>query len=86
MGLSIPIAPSVRCSSGWGSTSGAPPRIHSYVKFPFRVCYADRFDRLAAPIPFYYDEKDLEGWAGRAGLRDVVIAATGLYGYRLLGY
>lgn len=63
----------------------APHRIHSYVKLPFQVCYADWFDRLVAPIRSYYDEKDLEGWAGRAGLRDVVITATGLHGYRLLG-
>lgn len=69
-----------------GITLWAPPRIRSYAKFPFRVCYADWFDRLAAPIRFYYDEKDLERWASRAGLCNVVITATGLYGYRLLGY
>jgi SAM-dependent methyltransferase len=64
----------------------APPRVHLYAKFPFRVCYADWFDRLAAPIRFYYNEEDLKGWAARAGLRDVVITPTGAYGCRLLGY
>lgn len=64
----------------------APPRVRLYAKFPFRVCFADWFDRLAAPIRFYYDEKDLQGWAARAGLRDVVISATGAYGFRLFGY
>lgn len=64
----------------------APPRIRTYAKFPFRVCYADWFDRLATPIRYYYDENDLEQWASRAGLRDVVISPTGLYGYSLLGY
>jgi len=64
----------------------APPRVRSYAKFPFRVCYADWFDRLAAPVRFYYDEKDLEGWASRAGLEKVHISPTGAYGYRLLGY
>ena len=64
----------------------APPRIRLYAKFPFRVCYADWFDRLAAPIRFYYDEQDLQGWASRAGLREVVVSPTGAYGCRLLGY
>lgn len=64
----------------------APPRVRLYAKFPFRVCYADWFDRLAAPIRFYYDEKDLHGWATRAGLQDVQITSTGAYGCRLLGF
>ncbi|GEM_PF-835362 len=72
--------------SRWGFTLWAPPRICLYAKFPFRVCHADWFDRLAAPIRFYYDEKDLEGWAARARLRDVQVSATGAYGLRLFGY
>jgi SAM-dependent methyltransferase len=64
----------------------APPRVRLYAKFPFRVCHADWFDRLAAPIRFYYNEADLRGWAERAGLRDVVVSPTGAYGFRLLGY
>ena len=70
----------------WGIGLWAPPRVRLYAKFPFRVCYADWFDRLAAPIRYYYDEADLRGWAARAGLRNVVISATGAYGWRLLGY
>ena len=64
----------------------APPRVRLYAKFPFRVCHADWFDRLAAPIRFYYDETDLRRWAIHAGLRDVTITPTGAYGCRLLGY
>jgi SAM-dependent methyltransferase len=64
----------------------APPRVRLYAKFPFGVCHADWFDRLAAPIRFYYDETDLQAWAKRAGLQNVLIAPTGAYGFRLLGY
>lgn len=63
-----------------------PPRIRLYAKFPFRVCHTDWFDRLGAPIRFYYDDKDLADWASRAGLKDVQISETGAYGYRLLAY
>src|SRR5579872_1663690 len=60
-----------------------PPRIRVYAKYPFQVCYADWFDRLSAPIRFYYDGDDLHGWVARAGLVNVVISQTGLYGWRL---
>jgi len=63
----------------------ALPRIRVYERYPFQVCYADWFDRLSAPIRFYYDRKDLEGWAERAGLVNVSISQTGLYGWRLYG-
>lgn len=69
-----------------GISVWAPPRVQLYAKFPFRVCHADWFDRLAAPIRHYYDEADLQGWAWRAGLCNVVISSTGSYGCRLLGY
>lgn len=69
-----------------GVSLWAPPRVRLYAKFPFRVSHADWFDRLGAPIRFYYDAKDLAGWASRAGLKDVQISETGAYGYRLLGY
>jgi SAM-dependent methyltransferase len=79
-----------RLLAGGLSTHGivlwAPPRVRLYAQFPFRVCYADWFDRLGAPIRFYYDERDLQGWAVRAGLKNVVISPTGLYGFRLLGF
>jgi len=61
------------------------PRIRVYARYPFQVCYADWFDRLAAPIRFYYDGTDLQGWADRAGLVNVRISQTGLYGWRLYG-
>jgi SAM-dependent methyltransferase len=63
-----------------------PPRIRLYAKFPFRVCYADWFDRLAAPIRFYYDERDLQEWADRSWLEKAQISPTGAYGFRLLAY
>lgn len=63
----------------------ALPRIRVYARYPFQVCYADWFDRLAAPIRFYYDGDDLQGWADRAGLVNVRISQTGLYGWRLYG-
>jgi SAM-dependent methyltransferase len=61
------------------------PRIKLYARYPFQVAYADWFDRLAAPVRFYYDEGDLRGWAERAGLREVRISPTGDYGFRLYG-
>ena len=61
------------------------PRIKLYARYPFQVVYADWFDRLSAPIRFYYDGDDLAGWAARAGLVNVHISPTGLYGWRLYG-
>jgi len=61
------------------------PRIKLYARYPFQVVYADWFDRLSAPIRFYYDSDDLAGWAARAGLINVHISPTGLYGWRLYG-
>lgn len=63
----------------------ALPRIKVYARYPFQVSYADWFDRLSAPIRFYYDADDLAGWAERAGLVNVRISQTGLYGWRLYG-
>ena len=60
-------------------------RIKLYAKFPFRVCYADWFDRLSAPIRFYFNEQDLRQWAERANLKAVRITPTGKYGWRLYG-
>ncbi len=61
------------------------PRIRVYARYPFQVCYADWFDRLSAPVRFYYNEQDLQQWAQRAGLTNVRISSTGLYGWRLYG-
>ena len=61
------------------------PRIKLYARYPFQVAYADWFDRLSAPVRYYYDEADLRGWAQRAGLRQVRISPTGHYGFRLYG-
>lgn len=61
------------------------PRLRLYARYPFQVVYADWFDRLAAPVRHYYDREDLAGWARRAGLVNVTISPTGLYGWRLYG-
>lgn len=61
------------------------PRVKLYARYPFQVSYADWFDRLSAPIRFYYDEADLLLWAERAGLQQVRISPTGRYGFRLYG-
>jgi hypothetical protein len=60
-------------------------RVKVYAQYPFQVCYADWFDRLSPPIRFYYDERDLHGWAEAVALRDVRITPTGQYGWRLQG-
>jgi hypothetical protein len=60
-----------------------PPRLAVYADYPFQVSFADWFDRLSAPVRFYYDEKDLAGWAERAGWSKYHIDPTGLYGFRL---
>ncbi len=61
------------------------PHIRAYARYPFQVAYADWFDRLSAPIRNYYNGEDLKGWAERAGLENVTISQTGLYGWRLYG-
>lgn len=60
-------------------------RIQIYACYPFQVVVADWFDRLSAPIRHYFDSRDLDGWATRAGLVNVRISPTGLYGWRLYG-
>jgi SAM-dependent methyltransferase len=61
------------------------PRVKLYARYHFQVLYADWFDRLSAPIRYYYSGEDLAGWAARAGLVNVQISPTGLYGWRLYG-
>lgn len=61
------------------------PRIKLYSTYPFQVLQADWFDRLAAPIRFYYSEDEVERFAQRAGLTDIKISPTGLYGWRACG-
>jgi SAM-dependent methyltransferase len=69
----------------WAIDAVTPARIKLYARHPFFVCHTDWFDRLAAPIRFYYDGDDLTGWAARANLKNVSISPTGLYGWRLYG-
>lgn len=61
------------------------PRLKVYSRYPFQVVWADWFDRLAAPIRFYYDGDDMAGWLQRARLVRTTISPTGLFGWRAYG-
>jgi SAM-dependent methyltransferase len=61
------------------------PRLDVYGHYPFQVIWADWFDRLSAPIRFYYDGNDLQGWLSRAGLTRRRVSQTGLFGWRAYG-
>jgi hypothetical protein len=61
------------------------PRIKTYSAYPFGVLHADWFDRLAAPIRFYYSEDEVERFAQDAGISDVKVTPTRLYGWRASG-
>ncbi len=61
------------------------PRIKLYSAYPFGVLHADWFDRLAAPIRFYYSESEVERFVQNAGISDVKVTPTGLYGWRACG-
>ncbi len=61
------------------------PRIKLYAGYPFEVCVADWFDRLAAPVRFYYDDAQLQQWCERQALTHVQVSPTGLYGWRVYG-
>lgn len=62
-----------------------PARLKVYAEYPFQVVYADWFDRLAAPIRFYYDDRAMRGWLERAHLGRTAISPTGLFGWRAYG-
>jgi SAM-dependent methyltransferase len=61
------------------------PRLKIYSRYPFQVVWADWFDRLAAPIRFYYDGDDMAAWLNRARLVRTTISPTGLFGWRAYG-
>jgi SAM-dependent methyltransferase len=61
------------------------PRIKMYSAYPFGVLHADWFDRLAAPVRFYYSESEVEHFAQSAGISDVKVTPTGRYGWRACG-
>ena len=61
------------------------PRLQLYAAYPFQVVWADWFDRLAAPIRFYYNDEDLAGWLSRSQLGHTTISPTGLFGWRAYG-
>jgi SAM-dependent methyltransferase len=61
------------------------PRIKLYADYPFDILCADWFDRLSAPIRFYYNEQEIRQWFNQADLRLISISPTGGYGWRALG-
>ncbi len=60
-------------------------RIKIYSSYPFSVLSADWFDRLSAPIRYYYSQDELRDWFKRAGLNLINISPTGMYGWRVFG-
>ena len=62
-----------------------PPRVKNYSQYPFQVLYADWFDRLAAPIRFYYNEDEVSELMESVGLSAVTVSSTGNYGWRARG-
>ena len=62
-----------------------PPRVKNYSQYPFQVLYADWFDRLAAPIRYYYNENEVTDLMHSVGLSTVTVSSTGNYGWRARG-
>ena len=62
-----------------------PRRIKMYSGYPFQVLHADWFDRLAAPIRYYYDEQEVRALMQQAGCSEIRVSPTGLYGWRACG-
>jgi len=60
-------------------------RVKIYSAYPFQVAAADWFDRLSAPIRYYYRREDVERWFREAGLTRIQVSPTGLYGWRGCG-
>lgn len=62
-----------------------PARLKLYSAYPFQVMYADWFDRLAAPIRYYYNEREVRELLEHVGIVDITVSPTGLYGWRACG-
>ncbi len=62
-----------------------PARVKLYAQYPFQVMHADWFDRLAAPIRYYYDEEGVRELLNGTGVTKVQVSPTGLYGWRGCG-
>lgn len=67
------------------AASLTPARIKMYSEYPFQVLHADWFDRLAAPIRFYYDESGAKELLQAADVASAQVSPTGLYGWRGCG-
>ncbi|RJR49552.1 MAG: methyltransferase domain-containing protein [Desulfobacteraceae bacterium] len=62
-----------------------PARIRMYSHYPFQVLHADWFDRLAAPIRFYYSEQEVRDLLQGADIVEIQTSPTGYYGWRGCG-
>lgn len=60
-------------------------RFSIYTKLPFRITYADWFDRFSPPLRYYFNETDLKEWIKRGNLNNARIEATGKFGWKLYG-
>jgi hypothetical protein len=60
-------------------------RFSIYTKLPFRVTYADWFDRFSPPLRYYFDENDLKSWVKEGNLVNARIESTGKFGWKLYG-
>ena len=60
-----------------------PTHFRLYAGFPFRVCWADWFDRLGAPIRHYHTKEELENWISFAGAKGSV-TPTEDYGWTVV--
>lgn len=61
-----------------------PSHFRLYSRFPFRVSWADWFDRLGAPVRHYFDQEELEDWLARIGAVSGTVVATGDFGWTLI--
>ncbi len=51
-------------------------RFSIYTKLPFRVTYADWFDRFSPPLRYYFNENDLKEWIKEGNLNNARIEST----------
>lgn len=83
--LIVPYRALRRLPAGGAIGRRVPPRIRLYSEYPFQVLHADWFDRLAAPIRHYYDERGVREILEQAGIVDIRTSPTGYYGWRGCG-
>ncbi|HET8580418.1 MAG TPA: class I SAM-dependent methyltransferase [Nitrospiraceae bacterium] len=61
-----------------------PSHFRLYCRFPFRVSWADWFDRLGAPTRHYFGKAELENWLGHVGAVTGTVVPTEDFGWTLV--